>query len=339
MIERSSSGLFVGRLRPASGLAGRSVRGGLGLLVDSRPILLVVLNLALILFMAITAGARFFSTANLASVALDTAQSGILAVGMMILLIGGAVDLSIGAVLALAGVTAAMAMRDLGMPAGPAWFVGLLTGGVCGVINGLIVARLRINTLITTLATMGIFRGVSQLLSGTGVTSLGNGFESLGQGVLLQVQYPFWILAALVVLFTFLTRRSQFFRQFYFIGGNERAARLSGIAADRVIFLGFVLMGVLSGLAGVLTASRLNSAVISAGQGVELKVITAVVLGGAALTGGAGSIPGSFLGVLFISLMQNALIISKVNVFWQQIVIGVVLIIAVSTDYIARRRT
>lgn len=338
MIDKSSPPLTLRGWRPGPGFAGRSARGGLTVLVESRPILLIVLNLALVAYMAATAGPRFFSGANLASVALDTAQAGILAVGMMVLLIGAAVDLSIGAVLALAGVAAAMAMRNLGLPAPVDWLVGLATGGVCGAINGVIVARLRINTLITTLATMGIFRGVSQLFSGTGVTSLGNGFESLGQGVLLGVQYPFWILAGLVVLFTFLTRRGQFFRQFYFIGGNERAARLSGIDADRVIFLGFVLMGVLSGLAGVLTASRLNSAVISAGQGVELKVITAAVLGGAALTGGAGSIPGSFLGVVFISLMQNALIISKVNVFWQQIVIGVVLIVAVSTDYIARRR-
>ena len=309
-----------------------------GLLIDSRTTLLAVMIASLVVYMAVVHGTRFINQANLSSVLLDAAQSGILTIGMTILLIGAAFDLSIGSVLGLAGIISGLLVKQYLVPVGIAIPIGILVGAACGVVNGLIVTRLHINGLIATLATLGIFRSVAQLISGTGVTTIGQGYSWLGQSEFLGVQYPFWIMFGLVVIFTFLTRQARFFRQFYFIGGNERAARLSGINPERVIFLGFILVGCLSGLAGVLTASRLDSAIVSAGTGVELKVITAAVLGGAALKGGSGSIPGAFLGVIFISLMQNVLIISKVPVFFQQIVVGIVLIAAVSTEYLQRSR-
>ena len=308
------------------------------LLIDSRPVLLGVMILGLGTYMAVVHGTRFINQANLASVLLDAAQAGVLTIGMTILMIGGAIDLSIGAVLSLAGIVAGILVKEYQVDVATAMLVALGVGALCGVINGLIVTRLHINALIATLATMGIYRGVAQIISGTGETTIGHGFSWLGQSEALAVQYPFWILFGLVILFTFLTNRSRFFRQYFFIGGNDRAARLSGIQSDRVIFFGFVLVCTLAALAGLLTASRLDSAIISAGTGVELKVITAAVLGGAALKGGSGSIPGAFLGVIFIAMLQNALIISKVPVFYQQIVVGVVLIAAVSTEYLQSRR-
>ena len=319
-----------------------SARDGLGRignrLIDDRTVLLATLIGGLSLYMWLRYGSRFINEANLSSVLLDSAQAGILTVGMTILMIGASIDLSVGAVLALAGIVAGILVKTYLIPVAIAIPVGLFAGAVCGAINGLIVTRLHINALITTLATLGIFRGVSQLISGTGVTTIGSGFSWLGQSSFLGVQYPFWFMLGLAILFTFLTNRSRFFRQFYFIGGNDRAARLSGISPDRVVFLGFILSGTLAGLAGILTASRLDSAIVSAGTGVELKVITAAVLGGAALRGGSGSIPGAFLGAIFISMLANALIISKVEPYWQQIVVGVVLIGAVSTEYLQRRR-
>ena len=253
-------------------------------------------------------------------------------------MIGGAIDLSVGSILGLAGIVAGLLVKEYLLPVAVAIPIGMLVGVACGVLNGLITTRLHINALIATLATLGIYRSLAQLLTGTGVTTIGHGFAWLGQSSFLGVQFPFWIMFGLTMLFTFLMNRSRFFRQFYFVGGNHRAALLFGINADRVIFLGFVLCGCLAGLAGVLTASRLDSAIVSAGTGVELKVITAAVLGGAALRGGAGSIVGAFLGVIFITLIQNVLIISKVPVYWQAIVVGVVLIGAVSTEYLQRRR-
>jgi ribose/xylose/arabinose/galactoside ABC-type transport system permease subunit len=168
--------------------------------------------------------------------------------------------------------------------------------------------------------------------AGTGVTPIDDNFKAYGQAMLLGVQSPFWVMLAVALVMGWLVARTRFFRQYYFIGGNARAAQLSGIRVERLTLLAFVIVGVLAGLAGVLGAARLNSAVVNAGVGLELKVITATVLGGASLKGGEGTILGGILGVLFIALVENAMIINAVGVFWQGIVVGLVLLVAVSLD-------
>jgi ribose transport system permease protein len=316
---------------------GLAKRGAFAL-VDSRPLLLILLNLLLILFMYLKTGSGFLSIENMSSVALDSATYGILTVGMMLLMIAGVFDLSIGGVLTMTGIVSAIAAND-GVPIVLAWGVGIGAGALCGLANGLIVTRMRLNALIVTLATAGIYTGMAQLFSGTGVTEIKSGYETLGQTQWLGFQVPVWIWLGLAAVFTFLAHRQRWFRYLFFIGGNERAARLSGIDTNRVRFVAFILMGALAGLAGVLVASRLDAAVVSAGDNVPLNVITAAVLGGAALTGGSGSIPGSALAIFFLSLIQDAMIVVNVDVFWQQIVVGVVLIAAVSTEYIQHRRS
>jgi ribose transport system permease protein len=311
-------------------------RGGL-LLVESRVALLILLNVLLCVLMYFKVGTEFLSFENMSAVALDAATYGVLTIGMMLLMIAGVFDLSIGSVLALTGIVSALAANH-GVPIALSWVVGIIAGALCGVANGLIVTRLRLNALIVTLATAGIFAGMSQLFSGTGVTDIHGDYEWLGQTVVGRFQLPVWIALGLVVVFTFLTHRSPWFRYLFFIGGNERAARLSGINTRQVRFLAFVLMGALAGLAGVLTASRLDAAVISAGDNVPLNVITAAVLGGAALTGGSGSIPGAALAIFFITLIQDAMIVANVGIFWQQIVVGVVLLLAISTEFIQHKR-
>jgi ribose transport system permease protein len=302
-----------------------------------RPWLLVVLIVALAVYLAIAYPATFPRFPNFAAVLLDSAQTGILTVGMMILLIGGAFDLSIGSILAFAGIIAGSMVKDWGLPAEVAIVGGLLTGLVCGLVNGVIITRFRINPLITTLATAGIIRGITQLVSPAGVANLPDSIKPYGQTVIVGLQSPFWVMLIVAVVFWFLMRRTRFFRQFYFVGGNARAATLSGIKVDRVLLVGFLLMGLLAGLAGTLLASRLSNAVVLAGVGVELRVITAAVLGGASLAGGVGTIPGAILGVIFMSLVQNAMIIAGVQVFWQSIVVGIVLLVAIGIDMAARR--
>jgi ribose transport system permease protein len=179
---------------------------------------------------------------------------------------------------------------------------------------------------------MTIFRGLTYLTAGTGVTPIGDDFKAYGETVFLGVQSPFWAMLVVVVIGSWLVANTRFFRQYYFIGGNARAAKLSGIRVQRLTLIGFVIMGLLAGLAGVLAASRLNSAVVSAGIGVELSVITATVLGGASLNGGEGNIIGGVLGVLFIALVQNAMIINGIGIFWQNIIVGLVLLLGVSLD-------
>ena len=308
------------------------------LIATERQLLLIVLIIALIVGMSILKPDTFPRPANAAVVLLDTAQTGILACGMMVLMISGMFDLSIGGILAFSGIMAALTAKYLGFPPIPAFLVGCVWGVFLGGINGVLVTRFKINALIATLATLSIYRGGLQLVSGAGVTNIGNDFTVFGQTKLLGIYSPFWFLVVIAVGFAFLVGRTRYFRQAYYIGGNARAAKLSGINVDRTVFSFFLIMGFLSGLAGALLASRLNTAVVLAGQGVELKVITAVVLGGASLSGGVGTIFGALLGVLLMALLQNAMIIAHINPFWQLIVVGIVLLISVGLDQFARSR-
>ena len=311
-------------------------RSVLSRIATDRSLLLIGLIAFLIFVMAVARPGTFPTTGNAAVVLLDTAQTGILACGMMVLMISGMFDLSIGGILAFSGIMAALCAKVLGLPPIPAFLAGCLWGMFLGAINGVLVTRFRINALIATLATLSIYRGGLQLVSGAGVTNIGNNFTVFGQTKILGIYSPFWFMAVVVLVFGFLVGRTRYFRQAYYIGGNPRAAKLSGINVDRTVFSFFVIMGLLAGMTGALLASRLNTAVVLAGQGVELKVITAVVLGGASLAGGMGTIHGAFLGVLFMALLQNAMIIAGINPFWQLIVVGFVLLASVGLDQFAR---
>ncbi len=321
-----------------SGRLGRAERALLWIALD-RPLLLIGLIGFLIVVMAILKPATFPTEGNAVVVLLDAAQTGILAVGMMALMILGVFDLSIGGILAFSGILAGMAAKDAGLPPLVAFGIGCGWGALLGALNGVLVTRFQINALIATLGTASIFRGALQLVSGAGVINIGHGFTVFGQTQILGVYSPFWFMAVIVVLFAILVGRTRYFAQYYYIGGNTQAARRFGVNVNRTIFFGFVIMGLLAGLAGALLASRLNTAVVLAGNGVELKVITAVVLGGASLSGGVGRISGAFLGVLFMALTQNAMIIAGINPFWQQIAIGIVLLVSVGLDQFARART
>lgn len=303
-------------------------------LADSRELTLAVFVIALALAMTIAYPNNFSTASNMRAVLLNLAPVGILVCGMMLLMIGGTFDLSVGSTLAFAGVWAGVVSGWWGWPAEVAILVGILVGALCGLVNGLIVTRIGINALIATLGTLTIYRSLTYVTAGTGVTPIGDAFAEYGRVAdpLLRIQSPFWAMLVLVLIGGWLVARTRFFRQFYFVGGNPRAAQLSGIRVDRLILIGFVIMGALAGLAGVLGAARLNSAVVNAGVGIELKVITATVLGGASLKGGEGTILGGILGVLFIALIENAMIINAIGVFWQGLVVGLVLLFAVSLD-------
>ena len=303
-------------------------------LADSRELTLFVLVVALAVVMSVVYPNNFPTAPNMRAVLLNLAPVGILVCGMMLLMIGGTFDLSVGSTLAFAGVWAGVVAGWWGWPAEVAVLIGILVGALCGLVNGLIVTRIGINALIATLGTLTIYRSLTYVTAGTGVTPITDAFAAYGRAAdpLLRIQSPFWAMLVLVLIGGWLVARTRFFRQYYFIGGNQRAAQLSGIRVDRLILIGFIIMGSLAGLAGVLGAARLNSAVVNAGVGIELKVITATVLGGASLKGGEGTILGGILGVLFIALIENAMIINQVGVFWQGLVVGLVLLFAVSLD-------
>jgi ribose transport system permease protein len=207
-----------------------------------------------------------------------------------------------------------------------------------GFINGLLVTKVRVNPLIATLGMMQVVRGVVFLVtSGLGIPNLPDAFNYFGQEKWLGLQIPVWVMLFLVIVGEVLLRRSRYFRQSYFVGGNERSARLSAIHVDRVKIMNYVLVGVMAAISGLLLAGRMGSASVSAGQGAELRVVSAVVIGGASLSGGEGSILGALFGVFLMNLISNGLNLLGINVYWQNIVIGGVLIIAVAADALSRR--
>ena len=301
---------------------------------DSRELTLLILVAALALAMSVAYPNNFPTGSNLRAVLLNLAPVGILVCGMMLLMIAGSFDLSCGSTLALAGVWAGVVAGWWGWSAEVAILVGIVVGALAGLVNGLIVTRIGINALIATLGTLTIYRSLTYVTAGTGVTPISDAFAAYGRAAdpVLRIQSPFWVMLAIVLVGSWLVSRTRFFRQFYFVGGNPRAAQLSGIRVDRLTLIAFIIMGALAGIAGVFGAARLNSAVVNAGVGIELKVITATVLGGASLKGGEGTIIGGILGVLFIALIENAMIINAIGVFWQGMVVGLVLLFAVSLD-------
>ena len=311
------------------------------LLARSRELGLVALTILLLLVFRIlfpVSWDRFATFDNLSAVVRNMVFEGILALGMILMLVGGMFDLSVGGMASLAGVVTGWLMKQAGWPVPLAVLGGLAAGVSGGWINGFIVAKVRVNALITTLGTMGIFSGMALLLGGPGITFLPPAFSRLGQAEWLGLQSPIWLLLALLVASHYCLAHTRFFRQFYYIGSNAKAARLSGINVERLQMLAFTMMGLLAALAGIVYAARVDTASSTVGAGKELGAITAAVLGGASLAGGRGTAWGALLGVLFMALIQNMLLIKQVRPEWQGILLGLVLVFAVALDSFFNRK-
>ena len=280
----------------------------------------------------------FMTFANWSALLLQVSVECIVAIGMTILLASGGFDLSVGSTFALAGAVTAMAIVS-GIIPPIAFFLGLGTGAVIGFLNGFIIARIGINPFVTTLAMMSMVRGLLLVITrGRNISGLPESFRVLGQGSLYGIQNPIWIALLMVLIGDILLRKSRFFRQNYYVGGNERAAVLSGIRVERLKLFNYAFTGVLAAFAGILMTARLGAASVTAGTGLELKVISAVIIGGASLKGGEGTILGSFLGSLLMCILVGALTILGVDVYWNTLVIGATLLLAVLIDTFGRYR-
>jgi ribose transport system permease protein len=308
------------------------------LLASSRELALAGVTASTIILFSILYPNAFANFANFTAIVRNLAFEGILAIGMMVMLIGGSFDLSVGAMASMIGVITGALMKDLGWPVPLAVITGLLAAALGGLLNGFIVAKVGVNALITTLGTMGIFQGIALLIGGPGITYLPDSFSQFGQSQFLGIQAPVWVLVILALVAHYGMAHTRTFRQFYYIGSNPKAARLSGINVAGLQMLSFTIMGVLAGAAGILYASRIATATSTVGLGAELQAITAVILGGASLAGGRGTIWGAMIGVFFMGLMKNVLIISRFSSEWQSIVLGVVLVGAVAIDSIVNRK-
>lgn len=279
----------------------------------------------------------FFTKANLLAVMLGLSLEAIIAVAMVHLMVTGGFDMSVGSIVAFTGASTALMLRS-GMPVVIAVILGMGLGGLIGLMNGLIVAKIGINPFVTTLSSLSLFRGLTLIITrGQNVTGLPKAFKLIGQAKLLEIQNPIIIAVVLLIVGDILLRKSRFFRQGYYIGGNEHSARLSGIPVDKIKILAYVLTGLFSAISGIVMTARLGSASVTAGTGLELRVITAVIIGGASLQGGEGSVLGAFLGTLLMGIITNALTLLGVDVYWQTFVIGATLLTAVLIDTLSKK--
>ncbi len=275
---------------------------------------------------------HFLSVSNLLNVAEQTSINAVIAVGMTLVILSGGIDLSVGSLLALTGVVLASALQA-GWPTAAAIAAGVAVGAACGLVNGGLITRGRLPAFIATLGMMSIARGGALVFtSGRPISGFEASFRRLSTGRVLGIPAPVVITLVVYVVGHFLLTRTRFGRYVYAIGGNEEATRLSGVNTAFHKTMVYVLSGIASGLAAALLAARLNSAQPIAGINYELDAIAATVIGGTSLSGGIGTLHGTLIGALIMGVLRNGLNLLGTSAYFQQIVIGVVIIVAVLVD-------
>lgn len=281
----------------------------------------------------------FFQLDNIKLILDQNISMFIVAIGMTMVILLGGMDLSVGSVLA---VTATSVGLFLGQGIHPwiAALMGIGIGVLCGMVNGYFIAVRKIPDIIVTLATMYIFRGIAVGISGgTWMTNFPEGFRFFGQGQLLGISFPLLIAVVLIAVFVYLLKFTRAGRKIYAIGGNGSAAKLAGISAAKSKFMVYVLTGLLVGIASVIFASKVGSVQAStAGNSLSFEVMAAVLIGGGSIFGGVGTVAGTMLGVLFMGIVKNGLIISKVSPFWVDATTGFLIILAIVINTLQRIR-
>ncbi|WP_236707960.1 ABC transporter permease [Brevibacillus choshinensis] len=291
-----------------------------------------LLGLALIVIVLSIINSDFLTISNIFNVLRQISINALIAFGMTFVILTGGIDLSVGSMLALASAITAGLMAS-GMDTWLAVLIGLLAGVVMGAINGVIVAKGKVAPFIGTLATMTVFRGLTLVYTeGRPITGLNPDFAMLGKGFFLDIPMPvIWMLISFAILY-FILRHTTFGRHVYALGSNEEATKLSGISTGKVKVLVYSISGLFAALSGIILTSRLNSAQPTAGTSYELDAIAAVVLGGTSLSGGRGWIVGTLIGAMIIGVLDNGLNLLNVSSFYQSVVKGAVILIAVLLD-------
>lgn len=280
---------------------------------------------------------QFLTADNLLTVARQFSVIGIMAVGMTFVIVAGEIDLSVGSVLALCGCLVAQRVVEHGWPVWLAVPAGLGMGMAAGLLNGWLTVAMKIPSFIITLGTMSILRGLTYVLTQAfPIAGLPEEFRFLGYGTVLGVSVPVVAMGLVALAGGTVLGGTRLGRYVYATGGNIEAARLSGIDTDAVRIFAFALLGTLAGLAGILNAAWVTVAQPVAGAGYELDVIAAVIIGGASFSGGKGTVMGTMIGATLMGVLRNGLILVGVDVYWQQVVIGGVIVLAVMLDRLRR---
>jgi len=291
---------------------------------------------------------NFATRDNLFNVARQISVNLCISVGMTLVILTGGIDLSVGSILAFTGAIAGGLVKNGLSWEGGNLFIGftllgaiiaaLLLGGFLGWFNGWVITKFKVPPFVATLAMLTMARGLTMLYTnGFPITQLGDNFAFLGTGWFLGVPMPVWISIIVILITAIFIKKTRTGRYIYAIGGNERAALLSGINVNKVKTVVYILAGLLSALGGLLVTARLDSAQPNAGMGYELDSIAAVVIGGTSLNGGKGSIIGTVIGALIIGVLNNGLVLLNVSPFWQQVIKGLVILLAVIIDRMQRK--
>ena len=285
------------------------------------------------------ANPRFITATNLLIMLRQVAVWGIASVGMTFVILLGDIDLSTGSVITFVNVLCSYLMVNMGVPMAAAIIITLAASTLIGLLNGFMVSTIGIPALIATFATQTAFSGIALIIcDGQPINGFTEAFKVFGQGKIGPVPVPVIIMILCFALGAFILNKTYFGRYFYAVGGNIEAARLSGIRTGRVKYLVFALSGFFAGLAGLVLLSRVNSGMGNAGLGYEFKVITCVVLGGVSVAGGSGRMSGVIAGTFIISAPNNGMVLINLNSWIQNIVLGIVLVLAVGFDCYQKKR-
>lgn len=276
---------------------------------------------------------QFLTVSNWTIIITQVSINALLAFGVTFVIITGGIDLSLGSIVAVTGVTAAMLAHPDAFPVVLPIFAGLFAGVLMGVFNGFIITKSKIAPFIVTLGTMTIGRGLALILSkGRPVSNLSDSFNFIGGGNVFGIPFPIIVLIIIFIICSLILKKTLLGRYIYAIGGNEQASRASGINVNQVKMAVYSISGLLAGLAGILLTSRITTGQPNAGAGFELDAIAAAVIGGTSTTGGTGTMTGTLIGVLLIGVINNGLDLLNVTSYYQQVVMGVIIIGAVVLD-------
>ena len=303
-------------------------------------ILIALIALCLILTVNPATSRTFLTSQNIFNMLRQTSTNLYIACGMTMVIILGGIDLSVGSIIALSGCIAAGCVVHYYFPIAIAILVGILVGLLVGLFNGVVIAKTTIPAFIVTLATMNIARGFAYVYTGgSPVRVITKEWQFIGGGYVGIFPVPVIILFIVLILTGLIMNKTRLGRYIYAVGGNAQAAEFSGINVAKVKFLVQVFSGIMAGLAGIVLASRMYSGQPTAGEGAEMDAIAAVVVGGTSMAGGSGKLGGTIIGGLIIGVLNNGLNLMNVNSFWQYVVKGAVILLAVYVDYLRHRKT
>ncbi len=299
---------------------------------------LAIVIIAFILVLTFTTPS-FASKINLYGILFYIAENTIIIGAITVIIISGNFDLSVGSVVGFSGILVGVLIKKAGLPIPLAIILTLLAAVLIGLMNGSIIAYAGVNPFIATLATWFVLLSLKYIINnGNHVTNITDKFNVISQYRILTIPLMVYIAFIIFIIFEFLLRRNVFFRQNYYIGGNDKAAELMGIKVKKVITFNYILVAVMAALAGILSAARFGNAYTSAGTDTAFILVIAVIVGGASLYGGRGSVLGSLFGLVFMSLIYNSIIMYKIDLNWNQLAVGLLIIIAVTIDVVLENR-